>query len=381
MTTLAEIFNGILIIRNSIIAGNKNPTVFSSSAKIDILNSSFANNSCGGIQLGCSLFMSKSQNTVEQSNFSEIHAFITLPGVIYAEESNLYMFSSFLKDCSSLGRGSCLYSFKSNIILKFVNLTKTMPSCIYIYESKFEVQNSLIGNNEKLDYAPFLSESSNTTISYSSFINNKGSFYGGAIYSFGDLNLKSMPLFVNNSLFENNSAHSKGGALFLLNQNLVVENTVFINNKADYGGAICFSNAKDYQFEYNISSSNFKNNFAFAEGGAIKYEEDPFLNKNNTFEGNKAVYGSDIASYPIRFGFKILMKNNSNNNLTLVYDSEMNSKNYFIFDSIVSGSNLDYKLEFQLYDELGQKINNINERSLIIMNLIKILLVTLNYAF
>ena len=372
MTTLAEIFNGILIIKNSIISNNKNPTLFSSSAKIDILNSSFTNNSCIGIQLGCSLFMSKSQNNIEFSNFSEIHAFFTLPGVIYSEESNLSMISSSLKDSSSLGRGSCLYSFKSHIIFKVVNLTKTMPSCLYISESNFELQNSLIGNNEKLEYAPFISESSNTTILYSNFLNNHGSFYGGAIYSFGYLKLKLNSLFVNNSFFENNSANSKGGALFLLNQNLLLENSIFINNKADYGGAICFTNAIGSQFEYNISSSIFKKNFAFVEGGAIKYEEDPFLNKNNTFEGNLAVYGNDIASYPIRFGFQIFMKNNSNNNLTLAYDSELNSKEYFIFDSIASGSNLDYKLEFQLYDELGQKINNINERLIIIRNLIKI---------
>lgn len=376
MTTLAEIFNGILIIRNSIISDNKNPTLFSSSAKIVIINSLFENNSCIGIQLGCSLFSTKSENNIEFSKFSEIHAFFTLPGVIYAEESNISLISSSLKDCSSLGRGSCLYSFKSHIIFKLVNLTKTIPSCIYISESNFELQNSLIGNNEKLDFAPFISESSNATILFSNFLNNHGSFYGGAIYSLGYLKFKLNTLFVNHCLFENNSANSEGGALFLLNQDILLDNSVFLNNKADYGGAISFKNTKSYHFEFIIFSSIFKKNFAFVEGGAIKYEEDPFLNKNNTFEGNLAVYGNDIASYPTRLGFQIFIKDNANNSIKLVYDSEINSEKYFIFDSIVSGSNLDYKLEFQLYDELGQKINNINERFIIIRNTLKILLVT-----
>ena len=50
-----------------------------------------------------------------------------------------------------------------------------------------------------------------------------------------------------------------------------------------------------------ISESAFELNKATSEGGAIRYNRETPIFKDNTFTQNKAKYGSDIASYPIRF--------------------------------------------------------------------------------
>ena len=59
---------------------------------------------------------------------------------------------------------------------------------------------------------------------------------------------------------------------------------------------------------------------------------------------------------------RILKRNyNADNNFELIFDSEKENGS-FVFDNIISGTNFDYKIEVQLYDQLGEKINNINER-------------------
>ena len=56
----------------------------------------------------------------------------------------------------------------------------------------------------------------------------------------------------------------------------------------------------------NITQNKFEDNIATKEGGAIYYNYNRPVISNNTFIKNQAVYGRDIASYPV----KIVMNDN-----------------------------------------------------------------------
>ena len=50
----------------------------------------------------------------------------------------------------------------------------------------------------------------------------------------------------------------------------------------------------------NITQNMFENNTATKQGGAIYYDYNRPVLSNNTFVNNQAVYGHDIASYPVK---------------------------------------------------------------------------------
>jgi hypothetical protein len=56
-----------------------------------------------------------------------------------------------------------------------------------------------------------------------------------------------------------------------------------------------------------IEDNRFINNTALQDGGAIKYNSYPPILNNNTFTNNQAVYGPNVASYPV----KIMRKDGS----------------------------------------------------------------------
>ena len=53
-----------------------------------------------------------------------------------------------------------------------------------------------------------------------------------------------------------------------------------------------------------IKDNIFANNFALLEGGAIKWNDEMPIISNNTFWNNIAVYGENIASFPLRISLK-----------------------------------------------------------------------------
>ncbi|MCE7699717.1 MAG: Ig-like domain repeat protein, partial [Methanobacterium paludis] len=91
----------------------------------------------------------------------------------------------------------------------------------------------------------------------STFINNRASSYGGAIYAVGALK------FLNGCMFINNTASSYGGAICFSGTSTPVNGSTFLNNTANKGGAI-----------YNaagtiiVNFSSFTNNNA-TSGSAI----------------------------------------------------------------------------------------------------------------
>ena len=96
------------------------------------------------------------------------------------------------------------------------------------------------------------SSGDNATINNCTFINNYA-YHGGALIC-GNMG----NVYINDTVFAQNTAGSYGGALYLYdNSNLIISNSTFKYCKANYGSAI-YCNGDNY----NIYSCNFTNNSA-----------------------------------------------------------------------------------------------------------------------
>lgn len=76
----------------------------------------------------------------------------------------------------------------------------------------------------------------------------------------------------------------------------------------------------------------------------------PIIEENNIYQNNDALYGSDIASYPIRTRIKLIINNSfviANNSVNLA--------------SIASGSKIDTKIQFELIDVYNNVVKTANK--------------------
>ena len=102
-----------------------------------------------------------------------------------------------------------------------------------------------------------------------------------------------------------------GGVLNLFNSEVAITNSTFTNNTAVRGGAISFKCSSIMRCKLNINNTQFNNNVASKEGGAIYYDYMFPSTFNVTFLNNSAPYGPDFASYPVRIGRVSSMKNDN----------------------------------------------------------------------
>jgi len=111
----------------------------------------------------------------------------------------------------------------------------------------------------------------------------------------------------------------------------------------------------------NISDNTFVNNTALIEGGAIKWNDEMPFFLNNLFLNNSAIYGDNIACFPIRIILNIYDKSNySIENITFPQNDDIlwpnNNENVSI-TNISSGNPIPYILQFQTLDVYGKIVN------------------------
>jgi hypothetical protein len=116
-------------------------------------------------------------------------------------------------------------------------------------------------------------------------------------------------LTIENSTFLQNIAAVDAGVIYSLYTNVNITSSIFANNNAVSGDAgvlnlYCPDDAAYLMCNYTITNSSFINNSAGVKGGAIKYNYNkPAFQGNNTFTNNKALYGNNLASYPVMLAF------------------------------------------------------------------------------
>lgn len=169
-----------------------------------------------------------------------------------------------------------------------------------------------IYNYVSTDYYGYVTNVPKNTLYNCTFLNNSA-MYGGAIYlPYGELSLSNCK-FINNSahwfggaiasdkdskisvvgtVFENcRSVDDAGGAIYAFLTDLEVRDSTFNNCSANFAGAICSLNS-----EILISYSNFTNNLARYEGGAVykMYGSGTVIKSN--FTKNAALNGGALFS-------------------------------------------------------------------------------------
>ena len=86
------------------------------------------------------------------------------------------------------------------------------------------------------------------------------------------------------------------------NHIIEIRDWIFESNSALNGdGGSLYLACPDFTYcEYDVYGNSFVSNTASISGGAIKWNDIiPFNLSLNTFDDNSAIYGNDIASYPI----------------------------------------------------------------------------------
>lgn len=169
-----------------------------------------------------------------------------------------------------------------------------------------------IYNYVSTDYYGYVTNVPKNTLYNCTFLNNSA-MYGGAIYlPYGELSLSNCK-FINNSahwfggaiasdkdskisvvgtVFENcRSVDDAGGAIYAFSTDLEIRDSTFNNCSANFAGAICSLNS-----EILISYSNFTNNLARYEGGAVykMYGSGTVIKSN--FTKNAALNGGALFS-------------------------------------------------------------------------------------
>lgn len=95
-----------------------------------------------------------------------------------------------------------------------------------------------------------------------------------------------------------------------------------------------------------IRSCSFELNIANKDGGAIKWKEKkPEIESTNMYLKNRAVFGPDIASYPIKMGLEIYEKSSNN----VAYSSKLSSNIAELFN-ISAGNTIQYRIVVKILD-------------------------------
>ena len=159
---------------------------------------------------------------------------------------------------------------------------------INLTNSKF--YNNTVDEDEGLGGAIDI-DTSNLNIDNVEFINNTA-YSGGAFYlDYQNAQTDNVNVTVSNSKFIENTASNAGGAITSISPDLTIDTCVFEKNK-DIGTDV-FSGGGAINVYYgpaklNVTNSQFKDNFAATDGGAIKCAGANSIIDHSTFENNHA---------------------------------------------------------------------------------------------
>ena len=287
---------------------------------IDIINSTFINNSAAGEGFGGVLNSQIATINIESSKFYNNTA------------------------TGTYGQGGVILSNQGSTTINnsiFVNNKASATSSVsgggVIYQSSA----TLIINN-----STFIKNSANA-----SFTDEYGQFnlfgYGGAIALTGQVS----SFILTNSTFENNYAAGRVGGGAISNHgnsnNYVIDSCVFNNNSASSGAAILFGGGG---MNTQISNSNFTNNHATLEGGAIYGD---FVISNSNFINNSALNGGVISgANSLSITNSSFISNNAFYGGIIFGNTDVNAqRNTFINNTAVNGGFIYYRFD---------GVNNVN---------------------
>ncbi len=142
------------------------------------------------------------------------------------------------------------------------------------------VTNSIFRNNSSGSYGGCIYNTAQNSVSVTydnvQFIENKGTYRGGAIYN------ETGDVIINNCKFEGNTASGEGGAVYALNPTNIYDSTFSSNYCSNQGGGI-FSNAIT-----TVRDCKFNNNTSVRSGGGISVNGSSATIENCEFTFNRS---------------------------------------------------------------------------------------------
>ena len=255
-------------------------------------------------QDGCAFYLSKSNITASGNYFTTINS--KADGTLYfAQNSIIQINGEKTESISSSLNDSYTFSFHvSKIYLNYYSLEHFLPGGLHsVNASILSLSYCNFSQDMKSDLIQnptlYSEDSLQLFIEFSSFINNFNSYNGSAIKLQCIMTGILMgSYYILQSFFDHNQAFSNGGAIYAQNCPLQINSSNFTKNLANLmGGAIFFEGNQNLV----LNNDNFLDNSA-NEGGAVKYTDMPPIFDNTTnFQQNSALYGPNIAAYPVRF--------------------------------------------------------------------------------
>lgn len=220
--------------------------------------------------------------------------------------------------------------FTNNSAIEGGTISVSTGGKVYIDNSYFHDNKAILGRNGGTIYV----DRGYLYISNSLFEDNFAGD-GGAIYlGFPAEALIVNTTFINNTANGSSNYGGSGGAIFSRSSNFTVENSTFIENTADYGGAIFI----DYGAT-NVYRSYFENNRVTTATSA---------------KGSQ-IQGSYISYCNLTMHYSILISEESNSNLYLVYIPNIDENytadvnyNFWKTNSIKTNVESNYSVQMQI---------------------------------
>ena len=346
--SLCELMETTVFIENCKFINNTSILFNILLTSIFIRNSMIFNEIClSSVKIGCLMAAnSNSSILIETSSFENI------TDGIYIENSNILTNKINIKGTSQ----SCITALSSNLTINHSVFSNYNENCLFMTNSDVFLYKNTFFNNTLNSFESFigviiLESCSGINLQSSNFFNNFGSSMGSSLYLSSYINENLQTAYIFNNSFINNVV-LQDGTIYLLNINVSFINNSIISNEGLRGAGIFSIVSNEYVIMRTyIYNNTFKNNIAYIEGGAIKWNNSDSFIKDNTFINNKAMYGKDIAAFPFRISLIAYMKDGNNE---VYYDSKTNETE-LILDNLTSGNEIPYILRFEIrdiYDEI-----------------------------
>ena len=365
--SIFNIFSSNLLIFKGITITKMNCSfIFISNVNLLIItNSMFRDLECFEGSKGCSIFGQESMVLLNNTYFKGLKIAAS-KNLIYLLSSQFSIMNAFTTNLSGDSKGVFLSSLNCSGNIINSTFQSVVYSVFYFIESKALLENCYFDNVnpdilEKMETNSYLDQSN-----FAHFLNDKNSSIfkttilgsaekiatlGGAILISREDDLKEFCFNIILSLFYMCNVKLNGGAIYIDKQNIYISTSFFIKNEAAIGAAISYSNPNEYNSS-QIILNHFLDNVAQDKGGCMDFESSiPFL-LNNSFQNNKAFYGSELSAFPHHFNIKFFQKEN----FTDIGNSPSIIEDFTHIFEISSGSFLEYLINIEIMDPFGQKI-------------------------
>jgi hypothetical protein len=263
----------------------------------NITSSRFAN--ARGASISGAIWLSNSAGRFDECSFTNITS--DFAGIVYLENQSTLNFSaSTVQDVSTADSTSgFIVAYDSTVLIDRSSFKGGEGGGVRLRNTAGVMTQSVFRDLRALTGAGvYLFESSSTELKECEFYNNTAEVTGGALHVEASSS-KVSAISIESSVFRDNSAAVEGGAVYIKNTGFVLSKSAFKHNRAASGGGIRLICSDGKNCSSSLSESEFASNSASLNGGSFYWQTHLPVLANLTFSNNSAVYGPDIASFPV----------------------------------------------------------------------------------